>query len=139
MNSPRLKRERDRRNPERGQSTAEFAIVIPILILIFFGLAFAAYYAFRATSADWAAFITGTAEGAYSRPGNAGSSILWSDIRSSVSTTKNPDDRQVSVRVSLNKHARWIYGILLEEVHDARTHFRLWRFYPGPPPPGGVE
>jgi len=118
---------------------AEFAIVLPILVLLFFGLAFAAWYAFRATAADWAVFISGIARGSYNTPASADSSILWSDVRSSVSTGANLGDRQVTSRMGYSQERSWLYGIVLQEVHQARTNFRLWRFYPGPPPPGGFE
>lgn len=118
---------------QAGQALAEFALVLPILVLLFFGLAFAAWYAFRATSADWAVFISGVARGSYNTPASADASILWSDLRSSVSTGTNMEDRQVNSRLGFNQEQNWLYGIGLQEVHQARTNFRLWRFYPGPP------
>jgi len=116
-----------------GQALAEFALVLPILVLLFFGMAFAAWYAFRATAADWAVFIAGVARGSYNTPANADTSILWSDARSSISTGANLGDRQVNSRLEFNQERNWLYGIVLQEVHQARTNFRLWRFYPGPP------
>ena len=112
---------------------AEFAIVLPILVLLFFGLAFAAWYAFRATAADWSVFIAGVARGSYNAPAQADSSILWSDVRSSVSTGANPGTRQVNSRLGYSQEQNWLYGIGLHEVHQAGANFRLWRFYPGPP------
>lgn len=47
---------------EKGQTIAEFALVMPILILLLFGMTFAAFYAFRSASADWGVFITGVAQ-----------------------------------------------------------------------------
>ena len=38
---------------EKGQTMAEFALMIPILILLLFGMTFAAFYAFRSASTDW--------------------------------------------------------------------------------------
>ena len=54
--------------PENGQSTAEFALVTPILILLLAGVALAAQYAFRAASADLGVFATGVAHGSYKSP-----------------------------------------------------------------------
>ena len=124
---------------QSGQATAEFALVMPILVLLFFGLAFAGWYAFRATAADWGVFISGVARGAYSTPGSTGASVLWSDLRSSIQVGASDSDRQAYARVAVQKERNWLFGILLQEVHQAETNFRLWRFYPGPPPPGGYE
>jgi ABC-type sugar transport system permease subunit len=44
---------------EKGQAMAEFALMIPVLILLLFGMTFAAFYAFRSASTDWGVFITG--------------------------------------------------------------------------------
>ena len=126
-------RSHSRKKNEKGQTLAEFALVLPILVLLFFGMAFATWYAFRATAADWAVFIAGVARGSYNTPARADSSILWSDLRSSVSTGANVGDRQVNSQLGFNQERNWLYGIVLQEVHQARTNFRLWRFYPGPP------
>lgn len=48
---------------------SEFALIAPILILLMFGMTYAAFYAFRAASANWGIFITGVARGAYKSPG----------------------------------------------------------------------
>ena len=53
---------------ERGQAMAEFALMIPVLILLLFGMTFAAFYAFRSASTDWGVFITGVATGSYNTP-----------------------------------------------------------------------
>ncbi len=47
---------------------AEYALAMPVLILLLFGMALAGFYAFRAAAADWGVFITGVAEGAYETP-----------------------------------------------------------------------
>ena len=52
---------------EKGQTLAEFALMIPVLILLLFGMTFAAFYAFRSAAADWGVFITGVATGSYIR------------------------------------------------------------------------
>ena len=72
-------------------------------------------------------------------PASADDSILWSDIRSSIDVRAQPAKRQVSSILGMNKSQDWLYGITLNETHTGRTYFRLWRFYPGPPPPGGWE
>jgi Cu/Ag efflux pump CusA len=38
------------RGTEKGQAMAEFALMIPVLILLLFGMTFAAFYAFRSAS-----------------------------------------------------------------------------------------
>jgi hypothetical protein len=40
---------------------AEFALILPVLVLILFGMTFAAFHAFRSASVDWGVFITGVA------------------------------------------------------------------------------
>jgi len=61
---------------------AEFALMIPILILLLFGMMFAAFYAFRSASADWGVFITGVATGSYDTPATeqARGAVLWPDL-----------------------------------------------------------
>jgi len=124
---------------ESGQTMAEFALVMPILVLLLFGMAFAGWYAFRSTSADWGVFISGVARGSYNTPANANASILWADIRSSLHVGAVPADRYVYAGIDIGNSLPWLYGINLNETQRAKTHFRLWRFYPGPPPPGGYE
>jgi hypothetical protein len=112
---------------------------MPVLVLLFFGMAFAGWYAFRSTSADWGVFISGVARGSFNTPASTDGSILWSDIRSSIGVHAQPAKRQVSSILGMSKSQDWLYGITLNETHTGRTYFRLWRFYPGPPPPGGWE
>jgi len=50
---------------EKGQAMAEFALIMPVLILLLLGMTFAAFYAFRSASTDWGVFITGIASGSY--------------------------------------------------------------------------
>lgn len=125
---------------EKGQTMAEFALVIPILILLFFGMTFAAFYAFRAASADWGVFITGVATGAYNNPavGQARASVLWLDIRQRLGTAR-AGPRQVRSQINVQDSRNWLFGIRLVDAQRAADFFRLWRFYPGPPPPGGIE
>ena len=53
------------RRREKGQIMAEFVLIIPVLILLFFGMFYTALYAFRVASADWAVFVTCVASGPY--------------------------------------------------------------------------
>jgi len=134
---PRYARQSER--SERGQSMAEFSLMMPILVLLFFGMAFAGWYAFRATAADWAVFISGVARGSYNTPADASGTILFPDIRASINVGAIPSQRRVRSSISINRNTPWLYGLILNETHAATTYFRLWRFYPGPPPPGGYE
>ena len=79
---------------EKGQTMAEFALIMPILILLMFGMTF-----------------------------NAGQT----------------GPRQVRSLIRVEDSRNWIFGIQLIEAQRAETNFRLWRFYPGPPPSGGFE
>ena len=106
---------------EKGQTMAEFALVMPILILLMFGMTFAAFYAFRSAATDWGVFITGVASGSYNTP-----------------ATEHARD-QVRSLIRVEDSRNWIFGIQLIEAQRAETNFRLWRFYPGPPPSGGFE
>ena len=53
---------------EKGQAMAEFALIMPVLIMLMFGMTFDAFYAFRSASTDWGVFITGVASGSYNTP-----------------------------------------------------------------------
>jgi hypothetical protein len=120
---------------------AEFALVAPILILLFFGLTLACFYAFRAAAADWGIFITGVAEGSFGGPATSQArlSIVWPDIASEIFTSGlGSEVRQVNSKVNLSAHQPWVFGITLKELHRAGVFFRLWRFYPGPPS-GDIE
>jgi hypothetical protein len=120
---------------------AEFALAAPVLILLLFGMTLAGLYAFRAAAADWGVFITGVAAGAYRAPatGQVVDSVLGADIRAGLTTRGQAGERQVRAQIEISAARPWVYGINLVEAHQGRTHFRLWRFYPGPPVPGGVE
>jgi hypothetical protein len=125
---------------EKGQTLAEFALIIPILILLVFGMFFAAFYAFRAASTDWGVFITGVASGAYNNPATAQArrSVLWGDLRERLNTSQ-VGARQVRSQIAVEDSRSWLFGIQLIEAQRGASNFRLWRFYPGPPPPGGIE
>jgi hypothetical protein len=129
-----------RRVREKGQAMAEFALMIPILILLLFGMTFAAFYAFRASATDWGVFITGVASGSYNTPatGQAKAAMLWPDLRKQIGAAQN-GPRQVRSLISVEDSRNWVFGIRLVEAERAATFFRLWRFYPGPPPAGGIE
>lgn len=125
---------------KKGQTLAEFALIIPILILLVFGMFFAAFYAFRSASADWGVFITGVASGAYAQPatGQARESVLWPDLRDRLDAGQS-GARRVRSQIVVEDSRTWLFGIQLVEAHHGASTFRLWRFYPGPPPPGGIE
>jgi hypothetical protein len=120
---------------------AEYALAMPVLILLLFGMTLAGFYAFRAAAADWGVFITGVAEGAYETPatGQVRSSIVWDDIQSGIATGGQLVDRQVHSQIGIVTSRPWVFGINLAEAHRGTSYFRLWRFYPGPPALGGVE
>jgi hypothetical protein len=125
---------------EEGQTLAEFALMIPILILLFFGMTFAAFYAFRSASADWGIFITGVASGSYLTPATekARAAVMWPDLRSKLEAGQ-VGARLVRSKIAVDDSRNWILGIRLLEAQKASSFFRLWRFYPGPPPVGGFE
>ena len=125
---------------EKGQTMAEFALMIPVLILLLFGMTFAAFYAFRSAAADWGVFITGVATGSYIRPATeqARAAVLWPDLRNRLETGQ-AGQRQVRSQISVEDSRHWIFGLSLIEAQRADSFFRLWRFYPGPPASGGIE
>ncbi len=119
---------------EKGQAMAEFALMIPVLILLLFGMTFAASYAFRSAAVDWGVFITGVASGSYNTPatGLANQSELWPDLRDRINARQS-GSRQVRSLISVEDSRDWVFGIRLIEAQRASAFFRLWRFYPGPP------
>ena len=125
---------------EAGQALAEFALMIPVLILLLFGMTFAALYAFRSAAVDWGVFVTGVATGSYNTPatGQARESVLWPDLADRINASQN-GPRQVRSLISVEDSRNWVFGIRLVEAQRASITFRLWRFYPGPPPAGGFE
>ena len=128
------------RKEEKGQTMAEFALMIPALILLLFGMTFAAFYAFRSAATDWGVFITGVGSGSYNTPATAQArdSVLWPDLANRINAGEN-GPRQVRSLISVEDSRNWVFGIRLIEAERAATFFRLWRFYPGPPPAGGIE
>lgn len=125
---------------EKGQAMAEFALMAPLLILLLFGMTFAAFYAFRSASADWGVFITGVATGSYNTPATeqARMSVLWPDLRDRIEAAQ-AGSRRVRSQIAVEDARNWVFGIHLVEAQRGAAFFRLWRFYPAPPPPGGIE
>jgi hypothetical protein len=125
---------------ERGQAMAEFALVMPILVLLMAGMIMAGMYAFRAAAADWGVFITGVAAGTYNTPADslAQKDVLWADIRERISTGSNAP-RRVRSSITIEDSHPWVFGINLIEAQRGKNNFRMWRFYPGPPPAGVNE
>ena len=119
---------------------SEFAIVMPILVLLIMGMVLAGMYAFRAAASDWGVFVTGVGAGTFNTPADeiARKDVLWSDIRSRIITGSNAP-RRVQSSIAIDDQRVWIYGLNLVEAQRAETNFRLWRFYPGPPPAGVNE
>ncbi len=130
----------EKRRDFAGQTMAEFALVMPILILLLFGMTFAAFYAFRSAATDWGVFITGVASGSYNTPAteHARDNVLWPDLADRINAGQT-GPRQVRSLIRVEDSRNWIFGIQLIEAQRAETNFRLWRFYPGPPPSGGFE
>lgn len=125
----------------KGQATAEFALVLPALLLLLSGMLLAGIYAFRAASADWGVFITGVTAGAYPAPvdGRARLSVAWPDIRDRLGVELDANSRQARSRIAIQDTHPWVFGVELVEAQRGTGVFRLWRFYPGPPALGGVE
>jgi hypothetical protein len=120
---------------------AEFALVLPALLLLLSAMLLAGFYAFRAAAADWGVFATGVSGGSYPAPADAQArlSVAWLDIRERIMVDLDASSRQARSRIAIQDSRPWIFGIQLVEAQRGRGVFRLWRFYPGPPDPGGVE
>jgi hypothetical protein len=125
---------------ERGQAMSEFALVMPILVLLMAGMIMAGMYAFRAAAADWGIFITGVAAGTYNTPADslAEKDVLWTDIRNRLNTSSYAP-RRVRSEISIEDSHPWVFGIDLIEAQRGKNNSRMWRFYPGPPPAGVNE
>jgi hypothetical protein len=125
---------------ERGQAMSEFALSMPILVLLMAGMIMAGMYAFRAAAADWGVFITGVAAGTYNTPAHslAQKDVLWADIRERL-TTSSYAPRRVRSEISIEDSHPWVFGMNLIEAQRGKNNSRLWRFYPGPPPAGVNE
>ncbi len=125
----------------KGQAMAEFAMVLPALLLLVSGMLLAGFYAFRAAAADWGVFITGVTAGAYpaQADGQVRLSVVWPDIRERLTVELDASSRQTRSRIAIQDTRPWMFGIELVEAQRGTGVFRLWRFYPGPPEPGGAE
>ncbi len=97
-----------------GQALAEFALMIPILILLLFGMTFAAFYAFRSAAVDWGVFVTGVATGSYNTPATAQAreSVLWPDLAERIGASQS-GPRQVRSIISVEDSRDWVFGIRL--------------------------
>jgi len=120
---------------EKGQALAEFAAILPILILLVGGIVMACFYGFRSASADWGVFIDGVAAGSFDQGATAYAqkSVTWQDIRSGISWTNQPDTRSASTKINVFNSRPGPWGVNLTEAYRASAFFRLWRFYAGPP------
>ena len=120
---------------------AEFALVLPVLLLLVSAMLLAGFYAFRAAAADWGVFAIGVTGGSYPIPADARArlSVTWPDVRERIALDLDTSSRQVRSRVAIQDVRTWVFGIRLTEAQRGRGVFRLWRFYAGPPDPGGVE
>ena len=129
------------RGSSNGQALAEFALVLPVLLLLLAGTLLAGIYAFRASAADWGIFITGVTAGSYPAPadGQARRSMVWPDIGRRLTVEVDSSSRQARSQISIQDAHPWMFGIQLVELQRGSGVFRLWRFYPGPPALGGVE
>jgi hypothetical protein len=129
------------RDSARGQTTAEFALALPVLLLLLSGVMLSGFYAFRAAAGDWGVFIGGVTAGVYPEQadGRARSSIPWPDIRDRLTVELDGGARQARARLAIRDSRPWMFGLQLVEAQQGTGAFRLWRFYPGPPAPGGVE
>lgn len=119
---------------------SEFALVLPILVMLMMGMVLAGMYAFRAAAVDWGLFVTGVGTGSYNVPadGVARQDILWADIRARLKSGLG-EPRRVESEITIDDGRQWIFGVNLVEAQRGKTKFRLWRFYPGPPPAGVNE
>jgi hypothetical protein len=84
-------------------------------------------------------FVTGVGTGTYNTSAGevARDQVLWADIRNRIDTGPGKG-RQVQSQISImDTHSLVLTNPV--EAQRGRTMFRLWRFYPGPPPPGVNE
>jgi len=126
---------------EKGQSLAEFAATLPLLILFVGGIVMACFYGFRSASADWGLFINGVASGSYASPNAsamARSSVTWPDLRSSFLGSSQPTSRSTRTWISVENARPGPFGADILESYRGSVYFRLWRFYAGPPS-GGTQ
>jgi hypothetical protein len=122
------------RSRQKGQSLAEFAAVVPLLVLLVGGVVMAAFYGFRSAAADWAVFVNGVAAGSYDQGMNsqANQSTMWPDLRNSVQWSSDVEAKSARTWLSVENFRPGPFGANIIESYKSRVFFRLWRFYPGP-------
>lgn len=120
---------------QKGQSLAEFAATLPLLILFVGGIVMACFYGFRSASVDWGLFINGVAAGSYDSQNAsvmANRSVTWPDLRSSFLKNSQPTNRSARTWISVENERPGPFGTDILESYRGSVYFRLWRFYAGP-------
>ena len=124
---------------ERGQTIAEYAVVVPLLALLFYGVYLAAMYAYRAGQADYGVFVSGVASGAYRQPAGeiAKKAVTSPDLRSAIKTGVDGGDPRTTFtarsRITVETSRLTFMGVNFIEAQKGQSIFRLWRFRPGKP------
>jgi hypothetical protein len=131
-----LEKTRLRALQQKGQALAEFAAILPLLILFVGGIVMACFYGFRSTSVDWGLFINGVAAGSFDSQNAsvmANHSVTWPDLRSSFLKASQPTSRSARTWISVENARPGPFGADIIESYRGSVYFRLWRFYAGPP------
>lgn len=126
-----------RRSPApRGQGTAEFALVLPILLLVGLALVLLVFYLYRAAAADLAVFALGEYQGAYGRASAPPpqSWLPWPDLVGAVGLEASDRGRYFKTELGFSAPGPEVLGVRIAEAHGGTFYYRLWRFYPGRPP-----
>ena len=111
---------------------AEFAVAMPVILLLIAMIYMAFMYFWRAANADWGLFASGVATGSYDGPRTAEVMPgVWDDLRPAFSWGAT-DGHSVSAQVGFDRRVIGTQGVALLEHHHGQVFFRLWRFYPGP-------
>lgn len=118
---------------QAGQAMAEFALVLPVMALLVFGLFLAGFYILRAVQADYGLFLSGVATGAYKTPATSQAlqRITNEDIRGAIKAGIQ-DPYTVRSTIEIDQVRLTVLGVEFREVQRGETIFRLWRFRPGP-------
>lgn len=130
---------KDARKSWKGQTLAEYAVILPIMALLFYGIYMAAMYAYRAAQADYGVFLTGVATGSYKTPATelAKKAVTSEDLRASIKARIDGADPQTTftARSQINVEATRLsfLGVNFVEAQKGGSVFRLWRFRPGKP------
>lgn len=122
---------------ERGQSMAEFAMVMPVLVLLVTGLIMSGFYAFRSTEVDFRVFMAAEAESSYIDHFGAWREVITNRTWKDLWNYGGSRDAQ-RLRRSLGAyggHTReyTISGFTFRESHQQTVEVRSWAFYAGPP------